>query len=144
MTILESMLSKKHNSIAYHKCWKCVTSHAMQVAHEPGLDNLADGLTKFLARFKFLAFIQWVLYRGKSNSIDENDEWWLFRVKVLYGFFLGPTSCDPKSCAIIIHILLHDIYFIYVALYHCDGNNSVGGLIYVRDEDCVVETRIEV
>jgi hypothetical protein len=73
-TIPESTLSKKHNSIAYHKCRECVASHAMWVAHEPGSDNLADGLTKFLARFKFLTFVRRVLYRGKSNSIDENNE----------------------------------------------------------------------
>jgi hypothetical protein len=74
MTIPKSTLSKKHSSIPYHKCQECVASHAMQVAHEPGLDNLADGLTKFLARFKFLTFIQQFLYQRKSNSIDENDE----------------------------------------------------------------------
>jgi hypothetical protein len=28
-TIPESTLSKKHNSIAYHKCKECVASHAM-------------------------------------------------------------------------------------------------------------------
>jgi hypothetical protein len=56
-TIPESTLSKKHNSIAYHKCRECVASHAMRVVHEPGSDNLVDGLTKFLARFKFLTFV---------------------------------------------------------------------------------------
>jgi hypothetical protein len=58
VTIPESTLSKKHNSIAYHNCRECVGSHAMRVAHEPGSDNLADGLMKFLARFKFLTFVQ--------------------------------------------------------------------------------------
>jgi hypothetical protein len=29
-TIPEATLSKKHNSIAYHKCRECVASHAMQ------------------------------------------------------------------------------------------------------------------
>jgi hypothetical protein len=67
-----------------------------------------------LARFKFLTFIQQFLYQRKSNSIDENDEWWLFKAKVSYGFFLGPTSGDPKSCAIIIHILLHGIYILFI------------------------------
>jgi hypothetical protein len=66
----------------------------MWVAHEPGSDNLADGLTKFLARFKFLTFVWQVFYQGKSNSIDENDKWWLFRAKVLYGVFFPWVSIE--------------------------------------------------
>jgi primosomal protein N' len=67
-------LSKKHNSIAYHKCKECVASHAMWAAYEPGCHNMADGLTKFLPRYKFLTFVRRVLYQGKCNSIDENDK----------------------------------------------------------------------
>jgi hypothetical protein len=49
-------------------------------------------------------------------------------------FFLGTISSDPKSCAIV-PTFSHGIciHYAYVALYHCNGNDSVGGLFYIRD-----------
>jgi hypothetical protein len=47
-TIPESTFNKKHNSIAYHKCRESVATSTMRVTHEPGSENIADGLTKFL------------------------------------------------------------------------------------------------
>jgi hypothetical protein len=44
----ESTLSKKHNSIAYHKVRECVAMKALRVSHEPGKMNCSDILTKFL------------------------------------------------------------------------------------------------
>ena len=48
----ESVLQKKHNSIAYHKMRESVASTAMRVLHEPGATNLADILTKWLPPLK--------------------------------------------------------------------------------------------
>ena len=48
----ESVLQKKHNSIAYHKVRESVASTAMRVLHEPGATNLADILTKWLPPLK--------------------------------------------------------------------------------------------
>jgi Reverse transcriptase (RNA-dependent DNA polymerase) len=46
----ERTLTKKHNGIAYHKSRESVANGMMRVAHEPGETNLADLLTKTLAR----------------------------------------------------------------------------------------------
>ena len=51
----ESVLQKKHNSIAYHKVRESVASTAMRVLHEPGATNLADLLTKWLPPLKNMA-----------------------------------------------------------------------------------------
>jgi Reverse transcriptase (RNA-dependent DNA polymerase) len=44
----ESTLSKKHNSIAYHKVRESVASEALRVYFERGKTNCSDVLTKFL------------------------------------------------------------------------------------------------
>jgi hypothetical protein len=46
----ERTLARKHNGIAYHKSREAVASEMIRVAHEPGESNLADLLTKPLAR----------------------------------------------------------------------------------------------
>lgn len=45
----ESTLSKKHNATGYHRVWELVVEITVCVAHEEGLTNLADILTKPLA-----------------------------------------------------------------------------------------------
>jgi len=45
----KSTLQKKHNSFAYHKVQESVAAGALCIKHEPGTENLADRLTKFLA-----------------------------------------------------------------------------------------------
>jgi len=44
----ESTLQKKHNSVAYHKVRESVAAGAIRIQFEPGTENLADLLTKFL------------------------------------------------------------------------------------------------
>jgi hypothetical protein len=44
----ESTLSKKHNSIAYHKVRESVASEALRIHFERGNSNCSDVLTKFL------------------------------------------------------------------------------------------------
>jgi Reverse transcriptase (RNA-dependent DNA polymerase) len=45
----ESTLSKKHNSIAYHRVREAGASGTARFGHEPGISNRADMLTKCLA-----------------------------------------------------------------------------------------------
>jgi hypothetical protein len=46
VSIPESVLSKKHNSVNYHAVREVVATHIMQVAKEDGDTNVADLLTK--------------------------------------------------------------------------------------------------
>ena len=62
VTLPESTLHKRHNSIAYHKCREECAAGAARVAHEPGKENCSDGLTKCLAGTQFRKFAQSVLY----------------------------------------------------------------------------------
>jgi hypothetical protein len=48
----ESMLKKKHNSVAFHKVRESGAAGAIRVAHEPGVTNLSDMLTKILGPLK--------------------------------------------------------------------------------------------
>jgi hypothetical protein len=63
LVLPQSTLSKKHNSIAYHKVRESVASEAIRIAHEKGDDNLSDVLTKFLPAPKFKACVQCILTR---------------------------------------------------------------------------------
>ena len=40
----ESVLKKKHNSIAYHKVQESVAAEALLIIHKPGTSNLAEWL----------------------------------------------------------------------------------------------------
>ena len=51
----ESVLQKKHNSIAYHKVCESVAAKALRVKHEPGTSNLADVLTKWLPAYNYMS-----------------------------------------------------------------------------------------
>jgi Reverse transcriptase (RNA-dependent DNA polymerase) len=58
-----STLSKKHNSVAYHKVRESVAMGIIRIAHEKGKHNLSDCLTKFLASPAFRKCIQCILTR---------------------------------------------------------------------------------
>ena len=47
--IPESILNKKHHSIAYHRCREAVAAKTIQVAKEGTLNNLADIFTKVMS-----------------------------------------------------------------------------------------------
>jgi len=47
-TIIESVLKKKHYSIAYHRCREAVASKTMKVAKQETTKNLTDLFTKIL------------------------------------------------------------------------------------------------
>jgi hypothetical protein len=56
-------ITKKHNSIAYHKVRESVASGALRIAHEAGETNLADMLTKFLPPPKHMWCCQCIMRR---------------------------------------------------------------------------------
>jgi len=57
-----SMLNKRHNAIAYHKCCKEVAAGAARLTHESGMENCRDGLTKILVGTSFYKFYQYTMY----------------------------------------------------------------------------------
>jgi hypothetical protein len=61
-SVPESTLKKKHNAIAYHRTREAQAAGIVRIAWEPGQTNLADLLTKLLARPRLQELIQYVLY----------------------------------------------------------------------------------
>ena len=62
-TIPHSMLKKKHNAIAYHRCREAVAANAIRIAHERGTNNLSDVLTKFLGKTSFYKCVECILHK---------------------------------------------------------------------------------
>ena len=58
----ESTLKKKHNSVAYHKVRESAAAGAVRIAHEPGVKNVADMLTKILGAQKMKKCAQCCLF----------------------------------------------------------------------------------
>ena len=56
-------MTKKHNSIAYHRVRESVASDAIRIAHEKGKYNLSDVLTKFLGKTAFYNCIECILHK---------------------------------------------------------------------------------
>ena len=50
-SIPSSGLKKKHNAIAYHRVREAVAAGIIQLVHVPGVENIADVLTKPLAPY---------------------------------------------------------------------------------------------
>ena len=69
MTIVSSVLKKKHNSITYHKCRECVAAGVMNVYKESGDSNLADILTKSLGKVKRVELRKRIMYDEKVKVI---------------------------------------------------------------------------
>ena len=61
-TFPESVLKKKHNSIAYHRTREAQAAGTVRIAWEPGETNLADVLTKLLAGPRLRQLIGWILF----------------------------------------------------------------------------------
>jgi hypothetical protein len=61
-TKLESTLTKKHNSIAYHKVRESVAMGVQRIFFDKGCDNQADCLTKSLPAYKLKQCINKCLY----------------------------------------------------------------------------------
>ena len=65
VSIGASVLKKKHNSIAYHKCRESVACGIMNVFKEDGSSNLADILTKSLGKVKRVSMRMRIMYDEK-------------------------------------------------------------------------------
>ncbi len=61
-TMPESILSKKHNQICYHRVREAVAAGIIRIAKEDTKTNLADSLTKPLALPKRCFLLQRILY----------------------------------------------------------------------------------
>lgn len=58
----DSMLGKKHNSIAYHYIRNACANSTIRVAKEDSETNIADILTKFLGGPRLKALIERILW----------------------------------------------------------------------------------
>jgi hypothetical protein len=61
-TIPSSMLSKRHLALAYHRVREAIAAKIIKFCHIDGQKNVADVMTKFLARPKFWPLIEPVLF----------------------------------------------------------------------------------
>lgn len=58
----ESVLNKKHHSVAYHACREAVASGMVRIAKEDTLTNLSDVFTKTLSRAKRESLLELFMY----------------------------------------------------------------------------------
>jgi hypothetical protein len=58
----ESVLKKKHNSIAYHRSREAQASKTVEIAWEPGDTNMSDILTKLLAGPRLRTLVRMFLH----------------------------------------------------------------------------------
>jgi hypothetical protein len=73
-TIPSSQLKKKHHACAYHRVRETVAAGIICFAHIPSGTNLADCLTKPLARLIFTTLVKQVLFRQpRFNSTIDAD-----------------------------------------------------------------------
>ena len=68
-SIASSVLKKKHNSIAYHKCRESIAAGIISIFKEESDTNLADILTKSLGKVKRVFMRRRIMYDGKVKSI---------------------------------------------------------------------------
>jgi len=61
-TLPESVLSKKHNQICYHRVHEAVAANIIRIAKEDTTTNLADLLTKPLGLPQWRFLLQHILY----------------------------------------------------------------------------------
>ena len=58
----ESVLNKKHNSVAYHACREAVASGTVRIAKEDTLTNLSDIFTKTMSKPKRESLLDLFMY----------------------------------------------------------------------------------
>ena len=58
----ESVLKKKHHSIAYHRCLEAVASSTIRITKEPTAKHLSDLFTKMLLQFFREKLLDWFTY----------------------------------------------------------------------------------
>ena len=62
VSIPESVLNKKHHSIAYHRCREAVAASTILIAKEPTATNLSDLFTNMLPKFVREKLLDWFTY----------------------------------------------------------------------------------
>lgn len=72
-SIAASTLKKKHNSIAYHKVRECVASNTLIIYKEESGSNLADILTKSLAKAQRVYLRERIMHKEKVKSIKSDN-----------------------------------------------------------------------
>ena len=73
-SIAASTLKKKHNSIAYHKVRECVACGVLIVYKEESGSNLADILTKCLAKAQRIYLRERIMYNEKVKIIKSEPK----------------------------------------------------------------------
>ena len=59
-----SMLKKKHNSCAYHKCREMTAASITRLGHIPGSSNLSDILTKPIGPIEYYKYLKDTMYHA--------------------------------------------------------------------------------
>ena len=73
-TMPTSMLSKRHNALAYHRARAAVAAQVLYFCHIPGTENPADVMTKFLAYPVFWPLVQPFLFcRGETVPVGSGE-----------------------------------------------------------------------
>ena len=62
MSTPESVLKKKHHSIAYHRCREAVAVSTIHISKEPTAKILSDLFTKMLPQFVRENLLDWFTY----------------------------------------------------------------------------------
>jgi hypothetical protein len=70
-----SPLKKKHNAIAYHKARQAAAAGIVQLVHMPGVENLADILTKPVNTVQFNKLVRPVLFRKVEDGVRNEGEY---------------------------------------------------------------------
>ena len=74
-TIPSSMLSKRHNALAYHRVRAAVAAKVLYFCKIDGKENVADIMTKFLPWVVFWPLIKPLLFwKGETNQTDQTDK----------------------------------------------------------------------
>jgi hypothetical protein len=71
-TIPASVLTKRHNALAYHRVREAQVARVMYFIHIPGKQNPSDIFTKFLPRATFWPLVEPLLFsKGETLTADE-------------------------------------------------------------------------
>ena len=67
-TIPHSVLTKRHNALAYHRVREAIASKILSFKHIKGTENPADILTKFLPHVTAMKHLKGLLFAAESRT----------------------------------------------------------------------------
>ena len=67
-TIPHSVLTKRHNALAYHRVREAIASNILSFKHIKGTENPADVLTKFLPHVTAMKYLKGLLFAAESRT----------------------------------------------------------------------------